>query len=197
MTRLVALALLALVACSKTTPEPEKVRAEEAPASATAAAPAASAAPVAPSPAAAAPGDVAYDPPSAWQSAPNPNQMRKATFKVPKVAGDPEDAELSVSVASGGVDANVTRWAGQFGNATPKKDSRSPNGLKVTVVELAGTYSSGGMMGPATPKEHWMLLGAVVEAGEQLHFFKLTGPEKTVQAARKDFDTFVASFRAK
>ena len=42
-----------------------------------------------------------------------------------------------------------------------------------------------------------MLLGAVIDAGERQYFFKLTGPEKTVTAARKDFDALVSSARAK
>lgn len=199
MTRLTTFMVVALLAaCSKPPPEPEKVKADEPAKSAAPTVTSAAAAPQA-KPSAAGPADVAYDAPAAWPTAPNPSSMRKATFKVPKAAGDSEDGELSVSTASGGVDANIGRWAGQFANATPKKEQRSPNGLKVTVVELAGTFSGGGMMGaPAAPKEHWMMLGAVVEGAEgQLHFFKLTGPEKTVQAAKKDFDTFVASFRAK
>jgi hypothetical protein len=53
------------------------------------------------------------------------------------------------------------------------------------------------MGGPATPKEKQMLLGAIVDLGESQTFFKLVGPEATVTAARKDFDAFVASFRAK
>lgn len=53
------------------------------------------------------------------------------------------------------------------------------------------------MGGPTTPKDHYMLLGAVVDGGDRQHFFKMTGPEKTVTAAKKDFDAFVASFRAK
>ena len=38
---------------------------------------------------------------------------------------------------------------------------------------------------------------AVVETPVGPYFFKLTGPEKTVTAARADFDKLVASFRAK
>ena len=150
-------------------------------------------------PTAAGPEDIAYDAPKAWQSVPNPNTMRKATFKIPKVAGDPEDAELAISAAGGGVEPNIKRWAGQFGSAEPKTEPRTPNGLKVTMVEIKGTYASGGgMMGGASaPKTQYMLLGAVVDGGDRLHFFKMTGPEKTVTAAKKDFDALVASFRAK
>ena len=42
-----------------------------------------------------------------------------------------------------------------------------------------------------------MLLGAIVDAGERQHFFKMVGPEKTVTAAKKDFEKFVASLRGK
>ncbi|HVJ93573.1 MAG TPA: hypothetical protein VM580_27415 [Labilithrix sp.] len=189
----------AYAACSKTTPEPVKA---EPPVTSSAAAPAMSSPhaphPVPLSPPPAGPDDLGWEAPNAWQSVPNPSPMRKATYKIAKVAGDAEDAELSVMVASGGVDANVKRWAGQFGNAEPKTEVRNPNGLAVTVVEIKGTYASGGMMGgPATPKPNFMLLGAVVDAGERQHFFKMTGPEKTVSAAKKDFDALVSSFRAK
>jgi hypothetical protein len=187
-------------ACSKTVPEPDKTSSVES-------APPAAAAQVhsAPSKAmsaavatAAGPEEVAWDAPAAWTSMPNPNSMRKATYKVPRAAGDTEDAELTVSTASGGVEPNIKRWSGQFGNAEAKTESRKVNGLDVTIVEIKGTYSSGGMMGgPAAPKEKWMLLGAVVDGGERQHFFKMTGPEKTVTAARKDFESLVSSLRAK
>jgi hypothetical protein len=189
-----------LAACEDKKPEPMPITTTTAapPSTSAPAAPASAAPSASASTSAAGPADVAYEAPKAWQSAPNPNPMRKATFKIPKVAGDPEDAELTVSSATGGVDANVKRWAGQFGSATPKVDARTVNGLKVSIVEIKGTYSSGGMMGaPAAPKEKQMLLGAIVELGDGQTFFKLVGPEKTVTAARKDFDAFVGTFRAK
>lgn len=212
MTRIhTALAVLAIggaaifAACSKTTSEPEK--SSDGPAFAPGATPSASAAATTgasrggslPSSSADSTDEVAWDAPSAWVSVPNPNIMRKATYKVPRASGDTEDAELSVSAASGGVEANIKRWAGQFGSAEPKTEPRTVRGLKVTVVEIKGTYaSSGGMMGgPTTPKERFMLLGAVVDGGDRQHFFKMTGPEKTVSAARKDFDSLVSSFRPK
>jgi hypothetical protein len=196
-----ALLALFLVACEDKKPEPAPITA--APAASPAPPPAphgsASATPTSASAApAATPADVAYEVPKSWQVSPNASPMRKATIKVPKTAGDAEDAELTVSSAFGGVDANVKRWAGQFGSAEPKVEARTPNGLKVSVVEIKGTYASGGMMGtPAPPKEKQMLLGAIVDLGETQTFFKMVGPEKTVTAARKDFDAFVASFRAK
>lgn len=207
-------------ACSKSTPEPEKaVDAPAAPQQQQQQAmppghPPVGAALEAPSPHAMPPGhppvggnaaaaapagpdDVAWDAPAAWKSVPNANAMRKATYMIPKVAGDDEDAELTISAAGGGVDANIQRWAGQFGGSEAKTERLQPNGLDVTVVEIAGTYASGGMMGgPTVPKEKFMLLGAVVNGADRQHFFKMTGPEKTVRAAKKDFDAFVMTFRA-
>lgn len=190
------LVCLTLAGCSKTTPEPEKIADAPAAAKTSGSAPATSSAAA---PATSSDYDLAWDAPSAWTSMPNPNTMRKATYKVPKASGDSEDAELTVSAASGGVDANIKRWAGQFGNAEPKTEPRSVNGLKVTLVEIKGSFASGGGMmgGPTTQKENYMLLGAVVDAGERQHFFKMTGPEKTVTQARKDFDALVSSLRAK
>jgi len=188
MQRLLPL-LVVLAACSKKAPEPEQTAP---PASVTTAA--ISARPAPPS----APDDIAWTAPPAFVTLPNPNPMRKATYRFEHVSGDLEDAELTVSVAMGGADQNIQRWSGQFGNAEAKSEPRTVNGLKVVVTELKGTYASGGMMGgPATSKPKSMLLGAIIDAGVRQYFFKLTGPEKTVTAAKKDFDALVASVRAK
>jgi hypothetical protein len=183
---LLACAALTILACSKTQ-EPEPTPAEVKPAPTVTAPAATSAAP------ASGPGEIAYDVPAAWKTAANPSKMRKATYVIPKAPGDASDGELAVSDARGGLDANIGRWAGQFGNATPKTEKRTVNGLAVTIVEIKGPYV--GMGSSAIPNQ--MLLGAIVEGGEEHHFFKLVGPEKTVTAARKDFDALVASLHAK
>lgn len=184
----------AYAACSKSTPD-EPVRSSDV----AEAAPKAPPLPIASqAPAAENEKEIAWEAPKAWQSVPNTNSMRKATYKIPRAAGDNEDAELTVTAAAGGVEANIKRWAGQFGEAQPKVEERTPNGLKVSVVELRGTFAGGmGMGGASGSKEKFMLLGAVVDGGEHQTFFKMTGPEKTVSAAKKDFDAFVATFRAK
>lgn len=131
--------------------------------------------------------EVAWDAPSSWQSMPNPTTMRKATYKVG------EDTEMTVSTAMGGVEPNVKRWADQFGEVSPKTEKKTVNGLEVTVVEIKGAYQ--GMGGPK--KDGYMLLGAVVDTGKALTFFKMTGPEKVVSGARPDFEKLVASLHPK
>lgn len=145
-------------------------------------------------------GDISWKKPDAWKEGTNPSAMRKATYIVPKAAGDTEDGELSVSAAGGAVDANIDRWRGQFEeNPEAKKSDKEVNGLKVTVVELAGTFKGGGPMmgGSGEPKKDWMMLAAIVPTSPQMHFFKLTGPKKTVEAARADFDVLVGSISPK
>jgi hypothetical protein len=184
---LVASSALALAASCNKPSEPD--RSESAP-KASAASPTPSAQPA----------DVAYQAPAAWPKADNPSPMRKATFRVPRAAGDPEDGELSVSQAGGGIDRNLERWAGQFGAqlGDVKRTVLDPGGLRVTVVQIHGAYT--GMAMPGAPvqgaKPGYALLGAIVETAPPT-FFKLTGPERTVTAAQPDFDKLVASLRAK
>ncbi len=148
---------------------------------------------------AAGPDDLGWTAPATWVSAPNPSPMRKATYKIPKVAPDTDDAELAISSAGGGVEPNIKRWEQQFGDAKAKTEQRSVNGLKITTVEIKGKVGAGGMMGmPGTAaKDNQMLLGAVVDGGDHQQFFKMVGGEKTVTAAKPDFEKFVSSLHAK
>ncbi|PMW89608.1 hypothetical protein C1X59_30325, partial [Pseudomonas sp. FW215-R2] len=57
-----------------------------------------------------------WTPPARWVVAPNTSSMRIATYKIPHAPGDTEDAEMSVTQVGGGVDANIDRWIGQFGD---------------------------------------------------------------------------------
>jgi hypothetical protein len=200
MRTLLLAAAIGLVACTKT-PEPEgsspPARATESTAAPTLKLPGAGA--TAPRPASG-PADLTWDAPASWQKTENPSTMRKATYKIPKAGDDTEDAELSISQAGGSPEANISRWEGQFQDraGATKKEERRVGDLKVTIVELKGKFMGGGMPGgPAiAPKPGWMMLGAIVETA-QPHFFKLTGPEKTVTAARADFDKMIESLRGK
>jgi hypothetical protein len=197
MRREIALAaalVVAVLGCSKTSePEPGA----SAPASTGPATPAHGSAQAPTAPQAA---DITWTAPASWVSAPNPNPIRKATYKLPKAEGDPEDAELSITQTGGGVEANIKRWSGQFqGSPELKVTHRDVGPLKVTVVEGHGTFNGGGMPGgPASsPRKDWALLGAIVDSLDPPYFFKLTGPEKTVNAARADFDAFVGALKPK
>lgn len=128
--------------------------------------------------------------------------MRIATYSIPAAAGDAEGAECAVFYfgpqQGGGVDANVRRWASQFENAgTPQRSVRKVAGMNVTRVEVKGSYlaPSGPMMQSQGSRPGYTLLGAIAEGPNGAVFFKLTGPEKSVRAAAKEFDGLIASLR--
>jgi hypothetical protein len=192
------LALLFVVGCSKTQ-EPDRNQIAQTTSSPPAAAASASTTQAAP----AAGHEVVWDAPASWEKGTNTSPMRKATYRIPKAAGDTEDTELTVTVAGGSSSANVDRWVGQFAaGATVDKKERTVGSVKVTVVEIKGTFSGGGGMGapgmaaqPAS-KEHFTMLGAIATGGgEDSTFFKMVGPDKTVKAARPDFDKLVDSLK--
>jgi hypothetical protein len=148
-------------------------------------------------------GGLTFQAPAAWKSSPPSSQMRRAELKVAPVEGDKEPAELVVFAFPGGagsVEANVKRWQSQFKDAdgnSPPIDSKVIKGknVEVTRVEIAGHYYPSQF--PGRPREpdrpNYRLLGAIVQAGGTGYFLKMTGPDKTMQAVRPEFDQLVAS----
>ncbi len=133
---------------------------------------------------------IAWKVPPAWQSAPNPNAMRLATYRAPASSKGHEPADVSVTRAGGTADANIERWLSQFDDAGAEtRTSKTVRGLKVTMVEVSGTFT-GGSMTPGSaeaPRRGWALLGAIVETPGSPYFFKVTGEAATVRAARASF----------
>ena len=126
--------------------------------------------------------------------------MRAATYLIPAADGDSEGAECAVfENLGGGVQANITRWIGQFDktDAAPNQKKETINGLPVTTVDVSGTFKGGGpMMGSSSgPKAGYRLLGAIIEGPEGDVFFKLTGPVKTVAAAQDEFQAMLKSIK--
>jgi len=136
---------------------------------------------------------------------------KKAVYKVPKAGNDKEEAELTVFFFGTGSEGDVAKrfseWFGEFdGNAgeAAQRESFDVRGMKVDLVDTFGTYkiALGPKVGPRKKapmqmvKENWRLLGAVVKTPDRGNwFFKLVGPNETVQAARATFRTLIESAR--
>lgn len=142
---------------------------------------------------------VAWTVPARWV-AEGERPMRIATYTLPAEKGASGPGECAAFYfgpnQGGGVEANIARWASQFeGSPEPAMASREVAGLKVALVDLSGTYLAPG--GPAmqsqASKPGWRLVGAIVEAPAGPVFFKCTGPDATVKAAKAELDALVAS----
>ena len=152
-------------------------------------------------------GTLAFTAPGGWQSRPAASAMRVAEFIVPRTAGDPEDAEVIIYYFGGGggsADANIDRWIGQMQQpngssaaGTAMRASQTVNGLKMSLVDVAGTFIAE-MRPGATERHHkpdFRLRAAVVETPRGPYYIKMTGPAKTVAAASADFQKFLSTVR--
>jgi hypothetical protein len=144
--------------------------------------------------------------PTTWTRMPAPSDMRAAQYRLPRAPGDTEDGELVLfffgAGKGGSTEDNLNRWYGQFEqpDGRPSRDAavltiRNVKGLKVTAVDLAGTYRGSGMKpGEAVPpRAGFRMLAAVVEGEGGPWFFRATGPAATIAQAKSDFDALLAS----
>jgi hypothetical protein len=148
-----------------------------------------------------------FIPPAGWKPVPSSSSMRVAQFAIPRAAGDAADAELIVYYfgGSGGtVEANIERWLGQMqqpdgkpSSAVAKRDSRTVNGLRLTLVDVSGTYIA--EVTPGSAQRHnspnFRLRAAVIETANGPYFIKMTGPAKTMAAAEKPLEQFLSSLK--
>lgn len=150
-------------------------------------------------------GALSFKAPGTWKKETPKSAMRQAQMKVAAVAGDDEPAELVVFAfpnGAGGVESNIDRWEKQFIDAdknTPKAKVEKKKGINVDVtrVEITGRFVAPVNPGAAAKndKANYRLLGAIVVTPDTGYFFKLTGPDKTVAAATKGFDSLIESMK--
>lgn len=134
-----------------------------------------------------------FELPSSFEREPPASPMRLAQAVIAGEAGPGELAVFHFGAGQGGgVEANFERWLAQVerppGAAEPNRGSFEAGELNVQWIEAAGTMLPSGMgTGPKEPQPGSRLLGAVVEGAGGPWFFKLTGPDATVAAAREPF----------
>lgn len=145
-----------------------------------------------------------YRVPTAWVRVPAPSDMRAAQYRVP--GADGADAELVLFFfgrgQGGSADANLERWYTQFTQPDGRTSRdvaiitiRTVHDLKVTALDLSGTYSATPMRAgdPAAAAPNTRMLAAVVEGDGGPWFFRAVGPAATVGAAKEAFDAMLLS----
>lgn len=138
--------------------------------------------------------------PASWKQSDATLPMRLATFDVPAGNGDKENGEFVISSfpgGGGGVDANISRWIGQFSaegrEAVVRQGKAGDNDY--FIVNISGTYMK--PVGPPilrktkeTPGQR--MIGVILNLdGKGVYFLKLTGPDATIAA---QVDAVRASF---
>ena len=155
-------------------------------------------------------GALRYKAPEGWTAEKPTSDMRVAQYKLPKAAGDSEDALLVVYYfgqgQGGSAQANIDRWINQIqqpdgrpSKERAKTETLTVNGLQVSTVDVTGNYA-GGMSpdsAPANNKSIYRLRAAAIATPKGSYFVKLTGPEKTVSHWDQAYTDYLKSFEFK
>jgi hypothetical protein len=155
-------------------------------------------------------GELRFKAPDGWANEKSSSAMRVAQYKLPKAEGDKEDASLVLDYfganQGGTSQANIDRWIAQMqqpdgsdSKSKAKTDTLTVNGLKVTTVDVTGTYTA--EMAPGSQTFHndndYRLRAAVIETPKGNYFVKLTGPAKTITRWDQSYNDYLKSFEFK
>ena len=155
-------------------------------------------------------GELRFKAPVEWTVEKPSSSMRLAQYKLPKAEGDSEDASLVLyffgTNQGGSVQSNLERWIGQIeqpdgssSEAKAKTETLTINQLKVSTIDLTGTYVAETAPGSAVRHNNpnYRLRAAVIETPKGAHYVKLVGPAKTISRWEKAFDSYLQSFEFK
>lgn len=139
--------------------------------------------------------------PEGWVRQRPASGITRAQFSLPPAEGETGAVKLTVTIAGGGVEANVQRWRQQCGGGAEGEGPEEIEvaGLKVTMVDFTGAFAdTHGMTAPVAPaaeQKGSRLLGAIIPIGNSLGFIKCIGPAKTVAAHADEFRAFVETLK--
>ncbi|GAB5496847.1 MAG: hypothetical protein Phyf2KO_19270 [Phycisphaerales bacterium] len=135
-------------------------------------------------------GNVSIPIPSQWAEVTPSNSMRIAQYEA-----ENGEVVIALSQAGGSVEANIQRWQGQVKDqgmpVEPEIQEFNAGGFPVTVVELTGDYTEGGMMGTPTTYSDYTMLAAIIDTGATKAFVKITGPFSLVADHKSHFENMI------
>jgi hypothetical protein len=139
-------------------------------------------------------GRIVVTKPLSWKTVKPKSNIIQYEFQAPLDAK--ETSRITIMSASGGIEANIKRWIGQFDGLTEADADVVKKEIDKTtahIVELEGTFkeSMGGPFAPGGPTkklENYAMLGAILELADgSTVFIKMTGPKAVVAEEKKAF----------
>jgi hypothetical protein len=143
--------------------------------------------------------------PKEWEKGQPSGMMRMAQWVVPGPGGDAELVVYRFKGGAGGVEANMTRWKGQF---TPpegktlddvsKQDKKTVGALTMHTLDVTGRYVAAMTPGAAAKHDNpdYRMLAAIIEGSGDPLFFKATGPATTLDVWAPAWGTMLESVKA-
>ena len=138
-------------------------------------------------------GNFIFSPPKPWVVQDTPSHMLKGASTYGEKGPMVKFYHFGTG-QGGGVEANLIRWKKQFeGEVKVASEKLTYDKQEVTIVMMEGTFLDGGIMERKTPKEGYLLLGAIIPHASGDVFLKVTGPKADLSKAKGDFKKLVAS----
>jgi hypothetical protein len=140
-----------------------------------------------------------------WKQVTPKSGMIEAEISIPKLDQDKEDGRLTIMGAGGSIEANITRWQGQFAKEDGelpevKKESKTIADQEVHLVDISGTYLDmpGGPFagGKTIEREGYRMLAAIIKTETNGNYFvKLYGPQHTIEQNKEHFKSMIESLK--
>lgn len=133
---------------------------------------------------------ITFNIPAEWRELPD-QQFVDSKYIVTTSKGE---LELTLTSMGGGIDANMSRWAGQI-QAAPTDpaqfDKLEIDGLSSTLLDVRGQYNSNVATSNSGTKEDWRLVGIGIPVPNRDFFIRLVGPREGVAEFYEQFMAFV------
>ena len=140
--------------------------------------------------------------PKSWVAQQPSSSMRVAQYGLPGPAGEATLGIFFFGPGQGGsVEANIERWFGQFSQedgqpAQRRRWTRQVRDIEITGIDVSGTFSAGMGVGNTEPQTGYRMLGAIAGHRSGAVFFKMTGPDQTVEQWADSFDEYLGTLQA-
>lgn len=156
-------------------------------------------------------GGLKSDAPKDWKRQDPSNKLRLYQFKIAKLEGDKEDAELVVfffgAGGGGGTEENIKRWKTQFiapegktiDEVSKLEKYKIGTAADVVALDISGTFKYKNP--PFSPtakeerKENFRRFNVIFDTDKGAYFITLTGPAKTMAKNKAAFDGWIKAFK--